>query len=76
MSTYIEMLLMKNFDEENLKTIKNRLEEIRSEYDSLLQRCKTWEEKYLPSSIGHVVIAPVLNGLDNIVGKAVGKLTP
>jgi len=76
MSTYIEMLLMKNFDEGNLKAIKNRLEETRSEYDSLLKRCKTWEEKYLSSSIGHIVIAPVLKGLDNIVGKAVGKLTP
>ena len=67
---------MKNFDEGNLKAIKNRLEETRSEYDSLLKRCKTWEEKYLSSSIGHIVIAPVLKGLDNIVGKAVGKLTP
>ncbi|MGN0254777.1 MAG: hypothetical protein ACI4W2_00825 [Eubacterium sp.] len=76
MSTYIETLLMRNFEEENLQTIKDRLKEICREYDSLLQRCKIWEEKYLSSSIGHVVIAPVLNGLDNVVGKAVEKLTP
>lgn len=76
MSTYVETLLIKNFNSDNLNTIYERLKKLGQAYNSLLSQCQEWEKKYLSSSIGHVVVAPVLKGLDQGVGAVVSKLTP
>ncbi len=71
MATYLEALLLKNFETTNLKTIYDRIIELEKAYDTLLTACADWQKRYLSNAIGRN-IAPQLNQMDSWLA---GKLT-
>ena len=72
-AVYLQTILLKNYDEDNLNNISKRLRAEAQQYDSLVERCLAWIEKYMRESYDRLV-APALNGLDAAFAKATKKL--
>lgn len=62
-ATFFEMLLLKNFREDNLANIRNTLIVHAHEYQSLYAESASWAEHYITSSVNYKV-APVLFSID------------
>ena len=72
-ATYFETLLLKNFREDNLKNIRETLVTHAQEYEALYQKCTSWAEHYITSSVNYKV-APVLFATDKAFEIALKKI--
>lgn len=72
-AVYLQTVLLKNYGEDNLNNVANRLRTEAQQYDSLMESCLAWIEKFMSGSYDRLV-APALNGLDVAFAKATKKL--
>ena len=71
-ATFFEVLLLKNFSEDNLNNVKLTVDNNIQEYLSLYKDSLDWAEQYLTSSINYKA-APILHGFDKMYEKAFKK---
>ena len=71
---FVEVFLIRNFTEENLKHIRERFISEKDAYDEVYSESYKWSEKYLRSAIGQKVAAPVLKGIDEVYEKGLSHL--
>lgn len=70
-AVYLETLLRRNFNEDQLKSISSRMRDEAQEYDQLIEKCTAWIEKQIKSSYDGLA-APALRGLDRLFVKVPG----
>lgn len=63
-ATYIETILLGNFNKDNLQNIVGRLDSYKDKYDHTIDKCHKWISGYLGSSVDYKV-APGLKALDD-----------
>lgn len=72
-ATYLNAVLMRNYDENNLNSISRGLEADARQYNSFIENCLAWIDKYMKGSFGRLA-APALNSIDAAFAKATKKL--
>lgn len=72
-ASYFEVLLMKNFSQGNLETVRNTLITLANDYCFMHEKCIEWSRSYLKSSANYVA-RPALYGVDKLFEYAFKKL--
>ncbi len=67
-SSFLEIMLLENFDSEYLQSIENRISKYADEYTSFYQECNTKLERYVNTSVQSVLLKGT-----SIAHKAVGE---